>query len=300
MSLPPAWQMSQGAGVTVAVIDSGTTLDHPDLAPNLWRNPDEVPGNGIDDDGNGYVDDVNGIDLTTSSNDNVPDDEDGHGTHVAGIIAGAHNGRGIIGVAYKAKLMTIKVLDAQGIGTTEGVAAGIRYATANGARIINMSLNGPTPSQALTAAVNAACAADVLLVVSAGNGAKNVDTTSSYPVSIPSPCMIGVASTSPDGGGHDLGSSSSYGRFTIALAAPGVEVLSTAMNGGYELRTGTSMAAPHVTGVAALVASVNPELTAPDLRGKILSSARFGDAPGQRRLPRRRRPPCARRRAPSR
>ena len=279
LDLPPAWQISQGAGVIVAVIDSGTTLSHPDLAPNLWRNPGEIPGNGLDDDGNGYIDDVNGVDLTTASNDNVPDDQDGHGTHVAGIIAGARNGHGIVGVAYKAKLMTIKVLDANGVGTTEGVAAGIRYATANGARIINMSLNGPSPSAALTAAVNAACEANVLLVVSAGNGAQNDDTTSSYPVSIPSPCMIGVASTGPDGGGHDLGPSSNYGRFTIALAAPGVEVLSTAMNGGYELRTGTSMAAPHVTGVAALVASVNPDLSAPDLRGKILSSARFSTLP---------------------
>ncbi len=279
LDLPAAWELSRGAGVTVAVIDSGIDLTHPDLAANLWTNTKEIAGNGRDDDGNGYVDDVNGIDLTTSGADNTPDDRNGHGTHVAGTIAAARDGRGVVGVAFKAKLMTIRVLDRNGLGTTEAVAAGVRYAASNGARIINMSLNGPAPSQALTAAVNAACSANVLLVVSAGNGGSNVDTTASYPVSIPSPCMVGVAGTSPAGGGRDLASNSNYGRYTIALAAPGVEVLSTALGGGYELRTGTSMATPHVAGVAALMLAVNPALTAPELRGRIMGAARAATLP---------------------
>ena len=116
------------------MIDSGTRLDHPDLAPNIWVNFREVPGNGVDDDGNGYVDDVHGVDLTTTRAAQDLSDGNGHGTHVAGIIAAAANGRGVVGVAFRARIMTVKVLAADGAGTTSAVAEGIRYAAANGAR----------------------------------------------------------------------------------------------------------------------------------------------------------------------
>ena len=159
--LPGAWALSEGAGVVVAVVDSGMRLDHPDLAPNAWTNFAEVPGNGVDDDANGYVDDVHGVDLTSARTSQDLHDGLGHGTHVSGTIAAAANGRGVVGVAYRAKLMTVKVLDDAGAGTTGGVAEGIRYAAANGARIINLSLETTFDDPRMRAAVEAAAAANV-------------------------------------------------------------------------------------------------------------------------------------------
>jgi subtilisin family serine protease len=273
LNLPAAWELSQGQGVTVAVIDSGARLEHSDLAPNVWVNFGEVPGNRVDDDANGYVDDVHGIDLTTSSRNRQDlSDGNGHGTHVAGIIAGASNGRGVVGVAFRARLMVVKVLDARGAGTTGAVAEGIRYAAANGARIINLSLGGPTRDPRLAEAVEAAQAANVLIVCSAGNLGQNVDQKPSYPVSLAARNLIGVAATSPTRG-RELGSFSNFGRHTIGLAAPGVDVLSSANDGGWELKSGTSMAAPHAAGVAALMAAMRPDMSAAELRAELLQSA---------------------------
>ena len=205
LNLPGAWELSQGAGVVVAVIDSGARLEHPDLAPNVWVNFDEVPGNGADDDANGYVDDVHGVDLTTERRGTQDlSDGNGHGTHVSGIIAGAANGRGVVGVAFRARLMIVKVLDARGAGTTGAVAEGIRYAAANGARIINLSLGGPTRDPQLADAVRAAEAANVLLVCSAGNLSNNVDQSRATRCRCAARNLIGVAATEPDSG-RDLG-----------------------------------------------------------------------------------------------
>jgi subtilisin family serine protease len=256
----------------VAVIDSGARLEHPDLAPNVWVNFDEVPGNRVDDDANGYVDDVHGVDLTTSAGRQDLSDGNGHGTHVSGIIAGAANGRGVVGVAFRARLMIVKVLDARGAGTTGAVAEGIRYAAANGARIINLSLGGPTRDPRLVEAVKAAEAANVLLVCSAGNLGNNVDDTPSYPVALAAGNIVGVAATEPQSG-RSLGSFSNFGRNTIGLAAPGVDVLSSANDGGYELKSGTSMAAPHAAGVAALMAAMRPDMSAAELRAQLLQNA---------------------------
>ena len=273
LNLPRAWELSQGAGVVVAVIDSGARLEHTDIAPNVWVNFDEVPGNRVDDDANGYVDDVHGVDLTTSRRTEQDlSDGNGHGTHVSGIIAGAANGRGVVGVAFRARLMIVKVLDARGAGTTGAVAEGIRYAAANGARIINLSLGGPTRDQALVEAVRAAEAANVLLVCSAGNLGNNVDSEPSYPVALPARNIVGVAATEPQSG-RALGSFSNFGRNTIGLAAPGVNVLSSANDGGYELKSGTSMAAPHAAGVAALMAAMRPDMSAAELRAQLLQNA---------------------------
>ena len=270
LHLPGAWQLSQGAGVVVAVVDSGAKIDHPDLAPNIWVNFDEVPGNRVDDDANGYVDDVHGWNFANGNN--KPVDEIGHGTHVSGIIAGAATGRGIVGVAFRARLMIVKVLDARGAGTTGGVAEGIRYAAANGARIINLSLGGPTRDPRLVEAVKAAEEANVLLVCSAGNLGNNVDNTPSYPVALAAGNIVGVAATEPQSG-RSLGSFSNFGRNTIGLAAPGVDVLSSANDGGYELKSGTSMAAPHAAGVAALMAAMRPDMSASELRAQLLQNA---------------------------
>ena len=278
LKLPGAWAISQGAGVVVAVVDSGTRLEHPDLAPNIWVNFGEVPGNGADDDGNGYVDDVHGVDLTTASAAQDLSDGNGHGTHVAGIIAAAANQRGVVGVAFRARIMTVKVLAADGGGTTSAVAEGIRYAAANGARIINLSLGGDQPDERVRQAIDAAAAANVLVVCSAGNSGRDIDARPSYPVSFAAPNLIGVAATVPQAG-KDLGGFSNFGRITVPLAAPGEEVLSTTADGGFGYKSGTSMAAPHVAGVAALMAAVAPNLSVAELRAQLLQNASRASVP---------------------
>ena len=278
LDLPGAWSLSEGAGVVVAVVDSGMRLDHPDLAPNAWTNFAEVPGNGVDDDANGYVDDVHGVDLTSSRTSQDLHDGFGHGTHVSGTIAAAANGRGVVGVAYRAKLMTVKVLDDAGGGTTGGVAEGIRYAAANGARIINLSLETTFDDPRMRAAIEAAAAANVLVVCAAGNSGLDVDRSAVFPVAIAAANLVGVAATAP-AEGRTLGDFSNYGRLTVPVGAPGVEVFSTSISGGFETKSGTSMAAPHVTGVAALMAAIAPDLSAADLRAQLLQHAVRSSAP---------------------
>jgi subtilisin family serine protease len=270
--LPGAWELSQGTGVVVAVVDSGVQLDHPDLAPNVWTNFGEIPGNGVDDDHNGYVDDVHGVDLTSTSRRQNLSDGFGHGTHVSGTIAAVANGRGVVGVAFKARLMVVRVLGDDGGGSTGAVAEGIRYAAANGARIINLSLETGVDDPRMRSAVDAANAANALVVASAGNSGINVDSHPTFPAAIAAPNVVGVAATGPTAG-RTLADFSNYGRLTIPVAAPGVDVISTSRTGGYEYKSGTSMAAPHVTGVAALMAAVAPELTAGELRAILLQHA---------------------------
>jgi len=272
LDLPGAWRLSQGAGVVVAVIDSGARIDHPDLRSNLWRNPAERPGNERDDDGNGYVDDIHGVNLSERGDSTDLRDNAGHGTHVAGTIAAAANGRGVIGVAYRAKLMVVKILDRRGIGSTKAMAEGIRYAAANGARIINLSLETPADDRRVRVAIKFAQAAGVLIVCSAGNTGTDIDRRPLFPVAVPAPNLIGVGATAP-AEGLALSKFSNYGSLTVPVAAPGEGVVSTSRDGGYETRSGTSMAAPHVAGVAALMASANPRLSAAELRALLLEHA---------------------------
>jgi subtilisin family serine protease len=272
LNLPGAWKLSKGVGVTVAIVDSGALLTHVDLGPNIWTNFDEIPGNHVDDDHNGFVDDVHGVDLSTTRPSQNLSDGLGHGTHVAGIVAAAQNGRGVVGIAPRAKLMIVKVLSATGAGTTGGVAQGIRYAAANGARIINLSLGGDTPDPRLNDAIKAAAAANALVVTSAGNNSRDIDRKPSYPASIAAPNLITVAATQPkDGRGIDP--ASNFGRLDVQLAAPGAGILSTANDGGYVLKSGTSMAAPMVSGVAALMAGANPRISAVAMRALLLQNA---------------------------
>ena len=272
LDLPAAWDLTRGAGITVAIVDSGVKLDHADLAPNIWTNFGEVPGNGVDDDHNGYVDDVHGVDLSSKSPAQDLHDGLGHGTHVAGIVAAARNGRGVVGVAPEAKLMVVKVLSDDGGGTTGAVAEGIRYAAANGAKIINLSLGGDNPDPNMDAAIKAAADAGVLVVASAGNSGRDIDSKPSYPAAIPASNLVAVASTDPDNG-RGISDYSNYGRLTVQVAAPGGQILSTSNSGGWEIKSGTSMAAPMVAGVAALAASVNPSISAVDLRAILTNSA---------------------------
>ena len=231
LNLPEAWTLSQGAGVVVAVIDSGMQLDHPDLAPNVWTNFREVPGNGADDDGNGYVDDVHGIDLTTTRPAQDLSDGNGHGTHVAGIIAAAANRRGVVGVAFRARIMTVKVLAADGAGTTSAVAEGIRYAAANGARIINLSLGGDQPDARVQPRSPPRPRRTCSSSARPGTAAAT-STPAELPGVIRGAEPVRGAATTPDAGKR-LGDFSNFGRDTVALAAPGESVLSTANDGGY-------------------------------------------------------------------
>lgn len=265
-------------GIVVAVIDTGIDYTHPDLASNLWTNPGEIPGNGLDDDGNGIVDDVygarwtNGDGTPTSGN---PMDGEGHGTHVAGTIGAiGNNSIGVVGVNWAVRLMALKFLDDSGRGWTADAIAAIEYATAKGAHLSNNSWGGGGYSQALKDAIDAAGAAGQLFIAAAGNSNMDNDTMPAYPASYESWNIISVASSDR----NDLKSSfSSYGRESVDLAAPGSSILSTTPSNTYSTYSGTSMATPHVAGAVALLKSIFPSLSAERLKEVILE--------GSRRLP---------------
>jgi subtilisin family serine protease len=246
---PEAWDISTGSpNVIVAVIDSGIAYDHPDLAPNIWKNPGEIAGNGIDDDGNGLVDDVHGWDFLMNDNDPMdpvdlnPGGNEGHGTHVAGTIAGAgNNGTGIAGVMWTARLMALKAGGVDRSLSTTGIISAIHYAIAKGARVINASFIGPECSLAFYDAVSAANDADILFVAAAGNGGNDGigddnDNVPNFPsnFSAPSVCgghqiaalanVIAVAATDQN---DQLATFSNFGATTVQVAAPGVKINST-------------------------------------------------------------------------
>ncbi len=270
--VPGAWATTVGHDVTVAVLDSGIDSSNPELAGNLWTNQAEVAGNGLDDDHNGLVDDVHGADVVNGDGD--PDDGFGHGTAVAGVIgARGDNGIGISGVAWRVRLMPVKVLGDSGWGTTGSVVRGLQYAVANGARVINLSVNGADASRALDEAVRAAEAQGALVVTSAGNDGRDRDEVASYPASIPSPALVAVASANRAG---RLAPSSAYGVNTVDIAAPGENILTSDLGGRYSTRSGTSFAAAHVTGAAALLAAARPKASGAELRNALVATARRG------------------------
>jgi hypothetical protein len=257
-----AWDVTTGsAPVTVGVIDTGVDLSHPDLAGNIWINPGEnCPGcqnDGIDNDGNGYVDDWRGWNFVTNTNN--PTDDNGHGTHVAGIVAAAgNNGTGVAGVDWGARIMPLKFLDANGEGTTANAIAALIYATNMGARVTNNSYGGDTYSQAMADAIAYADAHGSLFVTAAGNSGADLDAAPSYPASYRLPNVLTVAATDNQDG---LAAFSNVGARSVDLGAPGVDVYSTWPGGGYRYESGTSMAAPFAAGGAALVESVDSTAT---------------------------------------
>jgi subtilisin family serine protease/outer membrane protein assembly factor BamB len=274
-----AWDLrTDAAEVIVAVIDSGIRTDHPDLTANLWVNPGEIPGNGRDDDGNGYIDDVHGINAITGSGN--PADDLGHGTHVAGIIgAVGNNGVGITGVAWRVKLMGLKFLrggtgTSAGRGSTSDGIECIDYAIRHGARIINGSYGaaaGPVTQfdPAEREALLRARAAGILFVAAAGNDGANMELLAHYPASYRLENVIAVAnSTSRD----DAALSTNFGAGSVELFAPGSEIWSTWPTGTppYASRSGTSMAAPHVAGALALLRAQFPGDTYRELVNRIL------------------------------
>jgi hypothetical protein len=267
-----AWDLVPGSGpdVVVAVIDSGTQLDHEDLQANIWVNPDEIAGNGIDDDGNGYVDDINGWDFF--SNDNDPSDESGHGTHTAGTIAAlTDNGTGIAGVCGQScKIMPLRFLGPQG-GSTSAAILALQYAIGENVKVSNNSWGGGAYSQALVDAIDQAAAAGHIFVASAGNSGLNTDLNPQYPAAYPHWNIISVAATTNQ---DLLASFSNFGATTVDIGAPGFDVASTYINNMYYWMSGTSMAAPHVAGVVALVQSAEPGFTAQQVISRIYDSAR--------------------------
>jgi subtilisin family serine protease len=279
---PEAFAVTQGSpNVTVAVIDDGVDFGHPDLAGQAWVNPGEIPGNGIDDDGNGFVDDVNGWDFCHNDASVHDVDEDFHGTGVAGVIAASANGVGITGVAPGVRIMALKFLgpEEQGCSTDDLAISAIEYAKAMGASMINASWGGPGYDPLLEDAI---VNSGLLFVAASGNGgsdtlADNIDIDPLYPASLPAANIITVAAIHNQGGPTYF---SNYGPVSVDLSAPGEDILvPVAAAGGapatWEFGSGTSYAAPHVTGVAALIASVRPDLVAQPtaLRARILNTS---------------------------
>lgn len=234
--------MSNCSAVTVAVIDTGVDYNHPDLAANIWNNVGEIPANGIDDDGNGFIDDVQGWDFVQS--DNAPMDFNEHGSHVAGTIgAVGNNGVGGTGICWSVKIMPVRALNSVGSGTTAGVVAGIDYAVANGAKLINMSLSGSgAVGDLLDMAIGNANAAGVLVVVAAGNSGADIDVSPTYPASYAQPNIITVAATDQV---DNLATFSNFGAVSVDVAAPGVNIESTVPparinNNSWNFDTGTA------------------------------------------------------------
>ncbi|MDY7076798.1 MAG: S8 family serine peptidase [Chloroflexota bacterium] len=264
---PEAWDLETGdSGIIVAVIDSGIDYTHTDLVANMWTNPGEVAGNGVDDDGNGYIDDVYGID--TRNDDSDPMDDRGHGTHCAGIIgARGNNGIGVAGVSWDVQLMALKFLDSNGRGSISGAIEAIQYAIDHGAHIMNNSWGAISYSQPLYDAVLAARDAGILFVASAGNDSRNTDVSPAYPASFDLDNIISVAATNRY---DNKAGSSNYGKTSVDVAAPGVAILSTVPGNAYSVESGTSMAAPHVSGLAVLVKAHFPSLTWREIKDRIL------------------------------
>lgn len=269
---PEAWNITVGSPqVVVAVIDSGISMNHADLAGKIWTNPGEIPGNGKDDDNNGYTDDVHGWDF--ENNDADPSDDNDHGTHVSGTIAAVgNNGQGVTGVAPQARVMALKFLDSEGYGSVSGAIEAMHYAVSMGCQISNHSYGSDTYSSALEDALRHAETAGHLVVASAGNDALDNDIAPSYPCSYDLSNIISVAaSTRRD----QLAWFSNIGRSSVDISAPGDSILSTVPGGSYDTFSGTSMAAPHVAGVAALVLSQFPGLPMEELRNRVLQSVRW-------------------------
>ncbi len=294
---PSAWEKaSRSPNVTIAVIDAGVQIDHPDLVDNIWVNTQEIPANGIDDDRNGFIDDVHGWDFVQNIPDPQPKFDDdwtesgiSHGTMVAGIIAATgNNGQGITGVTWRAKLMSLRALNDKGEGKVGAVIRAIDYAVHNGADIINLSFVGFNHSQALQDAIQRAYDAGVIVVAAAGNEqedgeAYNTDKNPIYPACYDGEngenMVIGVAATDALDQKADF---SSYGFKCVDIAAPGVSFFSTITYGGNPVErdkyydgfwSGTSMAAPVISGSLALLTEANPQLRPTEIVSILLQSA---------------------------
>jgi subtilisin family serine protease/subtilisin-like proprotein convertase family protein len=270
-----AWNTSTGdRNVVVGVIDTGVDYNHPDLQANMWVNPGEIAGNGIDDDGNGVIDDIHGYNANANTGD--PMDGNGHGTHVSGTIgAKGNNGVGVVGVNWDVSIIGCQFLDASGSGTTAAAIACIDYMTnlklnhGVDVKATNNSWGGGGFSQALKDSIDSAGDAGILFLAAAGNDAYDNDVTPSYPASYDSDAIMAIASTDRN---DNMSGFSQWGLTSVDMGAPGSAILSTVPGGSYDTYSGTSMATPHVTGAAALVWSLNPDLSAEEMKELLMAS----------------------------
>ncbi|WP_445635478.1 Peptidase S8/S53 domain-containing protein [Nostoc sp. DSM 114161] len=266
---PEVWAKGYtGQGVVVAVLDSGVDYNHSDLSSNIWTNSGEIPDNGIDDDSNGYTDDFYGWNFISNNNNTL--DVYGHGTHVAGTIAAVNNDFGVTGIAYNAKIMPVKVLGDDGKGTYLAISQGIYYAVNKGAKVINISVAGTVPDSGLEAAIQYANSQGVIVVMAAGNSGAS---TPLYPAYYATNWGLAVGAVDSNNNLADFSNRVGSDASIAYVTAPGVSVYSTLPNQTYGFYNGTSMAAPHVAGVAALILSANPSLTGSQVREIITQTA---------------------------
>lgn len=278
-----AWDITKGdRRVVLGIIDTGVDYTHSDLAKSMWVNSQEVPANGIDDDRNGYIDDVYGINAITRTGN--PMDDNIHGSHVAGIIAAQqNNGRGISGVAPNVAIAACKFLDAEGSGDTADAIICLNYfrklatRSQDPVRVVatNNSWAGGPFSKALYDAIKASQDAGMLFIAAASNEGVNNDAADTYPSNFFLPNVVSVAATDHN---DQLADFSNYGHATVSIAAPGVDILSTIPGQKYAYLSGTSMAAPHVTGLAGLIASAYPSLSFVGIKNLILAGGEPIDA----------------------
>jgi thermitase len=257
---PTAWG-TRSSCAKVAILDTGIDTDHPDLKSNVYKSEDK-PNNGKDDDKNGYVDDTYGLNVIKGKGSG--EDDNGHGTHVSGIVAGrGNNDVGVSGTCWSSKLLAVKFMNSKGKGSTSDAIAGIDYAVKQGFKIINCSFGSSSKSSSLHDAVDYAQNHNTLLVVAAGNDSENIDKHPLYPASYGDSNILAVAaSTSEDG----LADFSNFGSTAVDVAAPGENIYSTYLGGGYRTLSGTSMAAPYAAGVAAMLRKQESDATYGNLR----------------------------------
>ena len=260
---PEAWGTRTGCA-KVGVLDTGIDTDHPDLAANVYKS-DDKPNNGKDDDKNGYVDDTYGYNAIAGKGSG--EDDNGHGTHVAGIVASrGNNANGNSGLCWSAKLVAVKFMNSRGKGSTSDAIDGIEYAVKKGLKVINCSFGSSSKSSALHDAVDYAQDKGALLVVAAGNDSENIDKSPTYPASFTDSNILAVAaSTSED----TLASFSNFGSDSVDVAAPGDQIFSTYLGGGYKTLSGTSMASPYAAGLAAMLRKQESGATYGELRKAI-------------------------------
>lgn len=270
ISAKKAWSISRGdSNIKVAVIDTGVDYTHNDLKSNLMVNEAELNGlANVDDDGNGYVDDIYGYDF--ANNDSDPMDGHGHGTHCAGVIGASHDKIGIRGVMGKVQILSIKFLTDSGSGSLEGALKSIDYATARGVDVMSNSWGGGGRSQALFEAIERAQKAGILFVAAAGNANNDNDAKATYPANYK---LDNVVSVGAHDGKGKRASFSNYGNSTVHVFAPGVNIFSTVSNNKYKKMSGTSMATPHVSGVAGLVLASEPNLTYLEVKQRLMDTS---------------------------
>lgn len=272
-----AWDITTGSSdIIVGVIDTGVDYTHPDLQANMWVNPGEVAGDGIDNDGNGYVDDVYGINSISGAGD--PMDDQGHGSHVAGTLgASGNNAQGVVGVSHEVSIAGCKFLSADGTGYTSDAIECIDYFVAlknagHNVRITNNSWGGGSFSQALADSITDSENADILFVAAAGNDGVDNDINPHYPSSYEHDTILAIANTTHT---DEMAWDSQWGLTSVDMGAPGSAILSTVPGDEYASYSGTSMATPHVAGAAALVLSINPTLTAIELKQLLMDSGDY-------------------------